>query len=133
VALQLTNILRDVLEDRERGRVYLPRIELARFGCRADVLGSMPQAFAALVRDQVARNREWYEHARPLTALLDPRGRACVAAMTSVYERILERSEQDPTQVLRGTIGLIDCEKARVAAPAPSALEAGDARLVRSS
>jgi phytoene synthase len=115
VALQLTNILRDVLEDREHGRVYLPGTELDRFGCPPDPLAAGTEAFTRLMRFQTARNRKWYARARGLTHLLEPRESACVTAMTSVYERILERIERDPKQVLRGPVGLTSFEKARIA------------------
>jgi phytoene synthase len=116
VALQLTNILRDVFADRERGRVYLPQHDLWRFGCPPDPLAAPADAFTRLIHDLAATNREWYDRGRRLIPLLDPRAAAGIEVLTRVYERILDRIDQAPGAVLRGRIALTPVEKARIAA-----------------
>lgn len=98
LALQLTNILRDVGEDwRNGGRVYLPAEDLARFGFTVDDLaaGRQNDAFLALMRFEAARARAFYAEA--IAALPPADRRALVAAeiMREVYHRILERMEAD--------------------------------------
>ena len=73
VAMQITNILRDVREDFERGRVYLPGEDLRRFGCAEDLESSPPGATAELIRFETARGREWFARGLELLPLLDVR------------------------------------------------------------
>jgi phytoene synthase len=116
IALQLTNILRDVVEDRDRmGRVYLPAEDLARFGCRDDATGP-DGAVVALVRFEADRAHRFYEDGLTLLELLDRRSRACVAAMAGIYRRVLDRIERDPLGALDHRVSLSRWEKARVAA-----------------
>jgi phytoene synthase len=118
VALQLTNILRDIVEDREElGRVYLPAADIARFGCAPDLTGPT-DAVAALVVFEAARAREWYGEGLGLLPLLDHRSRACVGAMAGIYRRLLARIEADPAAVLRTRVSLPTTEKLVVAARA---------------
>ena len=117
VALQLTNILRDVVEDREMGRVYLPRQDALRVTCAPDLSGS-PDTIAALIAAEVGPARDWFRRGLDLLPLLDRRSRACVAAMAGIYRRILDRIERDPAAVLRGRISLPTTEKLWVAARA---------------
>ena len=120
VALQVTNILRDVVEDRGIGRAYLPRDDAERFGCAPDLSGP-PAALAALVGFETTRAREWFGRGLELLPLLDRRSRACVAAMAGIYLRLLGRIERDPSAVLRGRLSLPTSEKLWVAARAVSA------------
>ena len=116
VALQLTNVLRDLVEDRDRlGRVYLPADDLARFGCAPDATGSA-DALAALLTFEAERARAWYERGLGLLPHLDHRSRACVAAMAGIYHRLLDQIERDPGAVLRGRISLTTGQKVGVAA-----------------
>lgn len=115
VAMQLTNILRDVLEDLERGRVYLPQEDLVRFNC-ADLRSPPASGFADLLRFEAERARSWFHDGLQLLPLLDRRSAACVAAMAGIYVRILRRIERDPGQVLHRRISLPAWEKALVAA-----------------
>lgn len=115
VAMQLTNILRDVREDRDRGRVYLPAEDLRRFGCE-DLFAAPPQDAAALLRFEAARAAEWFDHGLELVELLDRRSAACVLAMTGIYRGILDRIALDPTEVLEHRISMPVWEKAWVAA-----------------
>jgi phytoene synthase len=117
VALQLTNILRDVVEDREMGRVYLPRQDALGVGCAPDLSSPTP-TIAALVAVEVGPTREWFRQGLELLPLLDRRSRACVAAMAGIYRRILDRVERDPATVLNGRISLPTTEKLWIAARA---------------
>ncbi|HVW18508.1 MAG TPA: squalene/phytoene synthase family protein [Solirubrobacteraceae bacterium] len=111
VAMQLTNILRDVLEDHRRGRVYLPAEDLRAFGC-AGPLDLSPE----LVRFEAARAAEWFDRGLTLADMLDPRSRSCLAAMTGIYRRILQRIERRPEEILEHRISLPPWEKAWLAA-----------------
>jgi phytoene synthase len=109
--MQLTNILRDVREDYEIGRVYLPAEDLRRFAC-ADPLA----APAELIRFEAARAREWFDRGLQLADHLDARSASCLLAMTGIYRCILERIERRPDEVLRHRISLPAWEKAWLAA-----------------
>jgi phytoene synthase len=97
-AMQLTNILRDVGEDAQRGRVYLPARDLAQFGIDADqvlhdtALGRDAR-WRAMMRYQVARARALYTAAMPGIALLAPDAQRCAAACATGYAGILEAIE----------------------------------------
>lgn len=123
VALQLTNILRDVREDRLGGRVYLPAKDLARFGCTLDQDASgrftdPPEQLAALVRFQAERAGEWYATGLRLLPMLDRRSAACTGTMAGIYRRLLRRITADPATALAGRMSLPGWEKAAVAATA---------------
>jgi phytoene synthase len=92
IALQLTNILRDLREDAERGRVYLPREDLERFGYTVADLeqGRRDGRFRDLMRFQVERARGYYEEAAPLANLLAPAGRSVFLVMLRTYRGLLE-------------------------------------------
>jgi|1185.fasta_scaffold56896_2 phytoene synthase len=115
VALQLTNILRDIREDREMGRVYLPADDVERFGCASDVTGPRA-AVAELVAFEANRACEWFDGGLQLLPLLDRRSRACVGAMAGIYRRVLGRIEAHPDAVLDGRMSLPTWEKLWVAA-----------------
>ena len=118
VALQITNILRDVVEDhRALGRVYLPRADLDRFGVGPDLDGP-EDALIALVAFETGRAEEWYERGFTLLPLLDRRSRAATAAMAGIYHRLLVTIRRDPSAVLRGRVSLPAWQKAAVAARA---------------
>jgi phytoene synthase len=115
VAMQLTNILRDVREDLDNGRIYLPAEDLRRFGCTTPVDG--PEgAVEDLLRFEARRDREWFTRGLELLRLLDKRSAACLLAMTGIYRRILERIEADPLAVTRGRVSVPTWEKAVIAA-----------------
>jgi phytoene synthase len=129
VAMQLTNILRDVREDAERGRLYLPAEEVRRFGCE-----SLPGCETARARElvlfQAARAREWFDRGMGLLEVVDARSAACVLAMTGIYRTILERIAAAPEEVLVRRISLSTREKAWVAG---KSLLAGRAAAQRGS
>jgi 15-cis-phytoene synthase len=114
VALQLTNILRDVVEDRGMGRVYLPVVDLARFGIGPDLEGDDDDIIALLAYES-ARAEEWYERGLELLPLLDRRSRAATAAMAGIYRRLLTSMRRDPRGVLRGRMSLPAWQKSAVA------------------
>jgi 15-cis-phytoene synthase len=97
VALQLTNILRDVGEDARRGRIYLPQEDLERFGlCDTDILaGHVDRRFTALMRYQIRRAQQLYAEATPGIALLSADSRRAIAASAEVYRAILSKIEQN--------------------------------------
>jgi 15-cis-phytoene synthase len=116
VALQITNILRDLVEDRDTmGRVYLPADDLARFGLDGEVRGSLDD-LCALVSFEAGRAEDWYREGLALLPMLDWRSRACTAAMAGIYHRLLRRIERDPAAVLAGRLSLPTTEKAAAAA-----------------
>jgi phytoene synthase len=115
VAMQLTNILRDVREDGECGRIYLPAEDLRRFGI-GDPATAPPHALANLIRFEASRNREWFARGLVLADLLDSRSSSCLLAMTGIYRGILERIERQPAEVLQRRISVPAWEKAWLAA-----------------
>jgi phytoene synthase len=115
VALQLTNVLRDVVEDRDTmGRVYLPVEDRDRFGVPADLSGPIDPVMA-LITFEAGRAEEWYERGLALLPMLDWRSRACTAAMAGIYRRLLVRIQRDPAGVLEGRMSLSVPEKTTVA------------------
>ncbi|WP_411141893.1 presqualene diphosphate synthase HpnD [Streptomyces sp. x-80] len=127
LALQLTNILRDVREDAGNGRTYLPAEDLAKFGCSAGFHGPVPPAgadFTGLMRFEVKRARALFADGFQLLPMLDRRSGACVAAMAGIYHRLLSRIAADPAAVLRGRVSLPGREKAFVAVRGLSGLDA---------
>ena len=128
VAMQLTNILRDVREDAGLGRVYLPAEDLEHFGwidrsadpvvALRDTLsaGTLPARGGELVSFEAERAREWFARSMGLVERLDRRSAACVLAMTGIYRRLLERIAAEPETVLRRRVSLPPWEKAWVAA-----------------
>lgn len=100
VALQTTNILRDVAEDWTRGRLYLPQDELASFGLdESDIKAGVEEGrvtgrWRAFMRFQIERSRRLFADARPGIALLDPSGRFAIAAAADLYRGILDDIER---------------------------------------
>jgi phytoene synthase len=117
VAMQLTNILRDLQEDAGNGRVYVPREDLVRYHLSTDgrFEGEEGQ-LDALTRFQVRRVGEWFDQGMELVGLLDRRSAACVLAMTGIYRRVLARIEHDPELARASRVSLPAWEKAWVAA-----------------
>jgi phytoene synthase len=114
VALQLTNILRDVAEDAERGRIYLPREDLRRFGyCdRELVTHTRNDAWRALVAFEVERARGFYRAARTSIAARDRRALVAAEGMRLVYQRLLARLAADPDAIFGPRVGVPLVEKA---------------------
>ena len=120
LAMQLTNICRDVKEDWEMGRVYLPQEELAQFGyTEADLAaGICNAAFGELMRFQVRRAREYFARGRELLPYLTPRSRACPAALGGIYGKVLDRIEAADYDVLHRRVSLSTAAKLRIMAQA---------------
>ncbi|WP_152645292.1 presqualene diphosphate synthase HpnD [Kitasatospora griseola] len=118
LALQLTNILRDLREDALNGRTYLPAEDLVRFGCQQGfALPQLPAGadFTGLVAFEAARAQQAFTEGLQLLPMLDRRSRAATAAMAGIYHRLLGRIAADPHSVLRGRVSLPGWEKAYVA------------------
>jgi phytoene synthase len=101
-AFQLTNFLRDVAEDVDRGRVYLPADAMAAHGVTREQLAAKRHdaRFEALMRDMIAVVRRRYDDAEPGTPLLAPESRDCVRAATALYGGILTEIERAGYRVL---------------------------------
>ena len=117
IALQLTNILRDIREDAERDRIYVPQDEMERFSySEADIFnGIANEPFQYLMRFQVERAREYFERGQELLPLLPRRSRACTAVLQAIYSRILARMEAQPSAVLRERVSLSGNQKLALA------------------
>jgi phytoene synthase len=117
VALQLTNILRDIGEDYQNGRVYLPAEDLAKFDI-ASLDNPDPAQFTRLVEFEAERARDWYSTGWQLLPMLDWRSAACTGAMAGIYRQLLEKIAAQPGAVLHSRVSLSTGEKAMVAAKA---------------
>jgi phytoene synthase len=115
VALQLTNILRDLKEDADRGRVYLPEDELERAGLTLTDLQSGSPRFADFMRHQIDRAESYYENSAGLESRITPECRATLSTMTEIYHRLLAKIATDPAAVLRRRVSLSIWSKARIA------------------
>ncbi len=131
VAFQLTNILRDVREDLERGRVYLPAEDLARFGVtEADLLDGGRAireggGLLELMRFEAGRARSYYRESKPLLDLIHPRSRRSLWALIAIYSRLLERIEARNCDVFTRRIRLSALEKSLIIARALAGRAAG--------
>lgn len=116
LALQLTNILRDVLEDAGRDRIYLPQDELARFGvCNGELLRpGRSRGWPHLVHFQVRRATGLYEAGLHVLERIPRRAGICVKTMAGIYERILAKIEADPWLPLHERVSLTQVEKLHV-------------------
>ncbi len=113
VAFQLTNILRDIREDAERGRVYLPAEDLQRFGVSEEDLkqGNQSEPVRRLLRFEAERARRYYDQSRPLLDLIHPRSRRSLEALIAIYSRLLDRIEQRNYDVFTARVRLSALEK----------------------
>jgi phytoene synthase len=122
VALQLTNILRDIREDYGTGRVYLPAEDFKRFGAELRRSGSGGPAadpkLVELVVFEADRARDWYAQGLQLMPMLDRRSAACTGAMAGIYYRLLQSISASPDAVLHRRVSLSAGQKATVAAKA---------------
>jgi phytoene synthase len=121
IALQQTNILRDIREDLINGRIYLPQEDLDRFGVELslDERGALVDrdgALTALIRFSAERARGWYRDGLRLAPLLDWRSRASCLAMAGIYRQLLNRIEAEPSLVFTQRLSLSGREKISVAA-----------------
>jgi phytoene synthase len=115
LAFQLTNFLRDIDEDLDRGRVYVPQVDLRQFGVDlAERRAS--QDFKAFLAYQIERNRALYSFADTGIALLPPRSARCVGTARVLYSQILDRIEAADYDVFSGRVRVPTWRKARTAA-----------------
>lgn len=105
VAFQLTNILRDIKEDADLGRIYLPAEDMAKFGVTADQL-ARGEGVRELLRFEAARARTYYDESMPLVELVDKRSRSSLWALIQIYSRLLVRIEESNYDVFNGRISL---------------------------
>jgi phytoene synthase len=118
IALQLTNILRDIVEDRtELDRTYLPSEDIDRYGWDESI-DECSDEFAALVLHQASVARTYFNEGFQLLAMLDRRSKACAGAMAGIYFELLKRIERDPCAVLRGRVSVTTIRKLSIAGSA---------------
>ena len=113
VAFQLTNILRDVREDAEHGRVYLPSEDLERFRVDPQELAgaAISPALRSLLAFEAERARAYYEESTPLMEMVDGGSRASLKALIGIYSRLLERISDSGYDVLRARVRVPAWEK----------------------
>lgn len=113
VALQLTNILRDLAEDAERGRIYLPREDMRRYGYRErDLMTHVAdEAFGKLMAFECQRASELFHEARASIAPADRRALAPAEGMRLVYQRLLARIRRRPEAVFGPRLSVTRGEK----------------------
>ena len=113
LAMQLTNILRDIQEDAERDRIYIPQDELARFGYSEEELSRsvVNGRFTELMYFQAERARSYYSSSARLLPLVPVRSRACVSVLHGLYSRLLDRIEARRFDVFHDRIRLSTAEK----------------------
>lgn len=118
IAMQLTNVMRDVKEDAERDRIYIPLDDIERFGYSERELmdGRNNENFRSLMGFQAARARRYFDSGARLLPLLSRESRACAAVLHQLYSRILDRIEASGYDVFERRIGLSASEKALLVA-----------------
>jgi 15-cis-phytoene synthase len=116
VALQLTNILRDITEDLEIGRVYLPADELEEYGVSVEDLRNkrVTPEFTRFMKFQVDRARKYLASGVRLFPLLDKQSRQCPETMTQVYEILLDKIEKHNYDVLNNRASLSKFQKIKL-------------------
>ena len=120
VAFQITNILRDVKEDAERGRIYLPGEDLAKFRVATSHLsaGNASENLQSLLADLGNRARIYYDESRPLIHMIHKDSRRSLWALMEIYHRLLKRIQERSYEVLASRIRLTTGEKLAVLAQA---------------
>lgn len=116
IAFQLTNILRDLKEDAQSGRTYLPEEDLDRFGCSPSelALSRVGDELHELILYECQRAWEYYRKALPLLDLVSKDSRPALWAMMALYASILKRIEQAPLRILRRRAELSDMQKFQI-------------------
>jgi phytoene synthase len=110
IAFQLTNILRDVREDAEKDRVYLPAEDFARFGVSPESFQPR-EAFQQLMQFEAQRARDYYRESAPLIGLIDSRSRPSLRALIGIYSRLLDRIVASNYDVLARRVRVPTWEK----------------------
>ncbi|MDA1036063.1 MAG: presqualene diphosphate synthase HpnD [Chloroflexi bacterium] len=116
LAMQLTNIMRDVKEDAERDRVYIPQDEMARFDVTEAQLqaGIIEDNFLALMRFQSERARSYFDSGARLFPLLNPRSRSCAVGLHHLYSSLLDRIEKRGYDVFGERVSLPTWQKLKL-------------------
>jgi len=116
IAFQLTNILRDVREDAQDGRIYLPLEDLERFHYSQEELkaGVYNQQFLGLIGFEIERAKRFYERAYGLIDLVEPESRPALWTLISIYRGILTRIERNDGNVFARPAALTEMEKIKV-------------------
>jgi phytoene synthase len=110
IAFQLTNILRDIREDAELGRAYLPAEDLQRFGVSTGSL-RRDEGFDRLMEFEIARARRYYEESQPLIAMIHADSRKAMRALIAIYRSLLNRIAESPADVLTRRVSLPASQK----------------------
>jgi phytoene synthase len=122
IAFQLTNILRDVKEDAERGRIYLPTedihqtggdVEAVRRACAGE---PMSPGVRDLMQLQIDRAQEYYKSGYRLIPLLDRDAQPAMRVLITIYHRLLEKIAAEPEAVFRERVSVATAEKLRILA-----------------
>lgn len=118
VAFQLTNILRDLKEDSDRARMYLPRDEMRRFHYTEDDLRNAvcDERFSTLMRFQIERAEQCYRAAAATSQFLHADGRRMFNMMFNTYRGLLKKIQRDPNVVLQRRVQLSFAQKLKIAA-----------------
>ncbi|MBI2165069.1 MAG: presqualene diphosphate synthase HpnD [Chloroflexi bacterium] len=113
IAMQLTNILRDLREDAARGRVYIPLEDLGSLQYSEPELirGVVNDSFRRLMAFEVSRARDYFRRGRQLLPLLPRHSRACPAVLYGLYSRVLDRIEERGYNVFERRVSLSSVEK----------------------
>jgi phytoene synthase len=108
VALQMTNILRDIGEDYQNGRFYLPREELVFYGIQeADVaVGRVTESWRHFMRFQIDRTRQLYRESQAGVSMLEKEGQLAIAAASVFYQGILDEIEKNDYDVFSSRLSL---------------------------
>jgi phytoene synthase len=122
IAFQLTNILRDVSEDAQRGRVYLPLDDMAAMQVEVEhfVLAAKGVCISAevlnLLRLEITRAKEYYKASDELIPLLDPDTRPAMQVLVTIYRQLLERIAANPEQVFHSRVSVSTSQKLSILA-----------------
>jgi 15-cis-phytoene synthase len=117
IAFQLTNILRDLKEDAQMGRIYLPAEDLERFDYAPEDLrrGIVDERFKKLMKFETDRARDYYAQAHNLIPMVHDASKPALWAMIEIYERLLNKIVQRQYDVFRDSIHLAAPEKVAIA------------------
>jgi phytoene synthase len=120
LALQLTNILRDVREDARVGRIYLPQDEMNRFGVSPDELDAErpSRPLRDLLAFEAERAYQYYDLAKELVPLVDPVGRPVLLTITGIYRALLDEIARRDYNVLAARVSIPAWKKAAIAVKA---------------
>lgn len=112
-AFQLTNIIRDVKEDLEKGRIYLPLNEAEEFGLKEDdfINLNLSKNMEKFLKSQAKRAIEFFKYSRPLIYFLEKDTHLCVSLMQGVYFKIIKKIYKDPLVIFKKKVKLNLMEK----------------------